>query len=60
MTIRTKRLVLRAWHEKDFKLFAQMNSDPRVMEYFPAILTPQESDDLAKRHSSCCQRHSKG
>lgn len=60
MTIRTKRLVLRAWHEEDFKLFAQMNSDPRVMEYFPAILNPQESDDLAKRLSAKLQEQGWG
>lgn len=52
MTIRTKRLILRPWSEEDFEPFAQMNSDPRVMEYFPSILNHQESDDLAKRLSA--------
>lgn len=60
MTIRTKRLVLRAWHEDDFKLFAKMNSDPRVMEYFPATLSLQESDDLAKRLSAKLQEQGWG
>ena len=60
MTIRTKRLVLRPWHEEDFELFAQMNSDPRVMEYFPSILSHQESDDLAKRLSAKLQEQGWG
>lgn len=60
MTLRTKRLVLRAWHEEDFKHFAQMNSDPRVMEYFPATLSLQESDDLAKRLSAQLQKQGWG
>ena len=39
----TSRLVLRAWREDDFDAFAAMNADPRVMEYFPAPLTREES-----------------
>ena len=47
--INTKRLVLRHWRSEDFPLFAQMNSDPRVMEYFHKILTPDESNQLAQK-----------
>jgi hypothetical protein len=60
MTIRTKRLVLRAWHEEDSKFFAQMNSDPRVMEHFPTTLSLQESNDLAKRLSAKLQEQGWG
>ncbi len=60
MIIRTKRLILRPWHEEDFELFAQMNSDPRVMEYFPSILSHQESDDFAKRLSAKLQEQGWG
>lgn len=49
MTIRTKRLILRPWQESDLKPFAQLNADPRVMEYFPSVLSHKESDDLARR-----------
>jgi 3-dehydroquinate dehydratase/shikimate dehydrogenase len=55
MTIITKRLILRPWQEEDFEVFAQMNSDPRVMEYFPSVLSRQESDDLANRLSAKLQ-----
>jgi 3-dehydroquinate dehydratase/shikimate dehydrogenase len=50
MTIlKTKRLILRPWCEKDLELFANLNADPRVMEYFPATLSRTESDQLAER-----------
>lgn len=50
--IKTERLVLRQWCEDDLEPFAKLNADPRVMEYFPSILSHQESDDLAKRLSA--------
>lgn len=49
LTLTTKRLILRPWEFEDFKPFAQLNADPRVMEYFPSIMTSQESDQLALR-----------
>lgn len=45
--ITTERLVLRPWKETDFTPFAAMNADPKVREYFPSILTRQESDESA-------------
>lgn len=39
----TPRLVLRAWRDEDLAAFTAMNADPRVMEYFPAPLTPEQS-----------------
>ncbi len=47
--IQTRRLHLRPWREKDFVSFAELNADPRVMQYFPSILNREESDSLAKR-----------
>jgi len=58
--VKTKRLVLRPWYEDDFEPFAQMNSDPRVMEYFPSILSRQESDALAQRISTKLQEQGWG
>lgn len=52
MTVKTKRLILRPWQEADLEPFARLNADPRVMEYFPSILSRKESDDLASRISS--------
>jgi 3-dehydroquinate dehydratase/shikimate dehydrogenase len=51
LVIKTERLILRPWQQEDLEPFAKLNSDPRVMEYFPSILNRQESDNLAKRIS---------
>jgi 3-dehydroquinate dehydratase/shikimate dehydrogenase len=51
-TLTTKRLVLRPWKEADLEPFAKLNADPRVMEYFPSVLSCKESDELAQRISS--------
>lgn len=48
-TIKTERLILRQWQKSDFELFAKLNADPKVMEYFPSLLAEQESDALANR-----------
>jgi RimJ/RimL family protein N-acetyltransferase len=45
--IETKRLRLRQWRLEDFAPFAELNSDPRVMEFFPAPLTRAASDQMA-------------
>lgn len=34
--LRTDRLLLRPWRPTDRQLFARLNADPRVMEFFPA------------------------
>jgi ribosomal-protein-alanine N-acetyltransferase len=47
--LNTERLLLRRWREADREPFARMNADPRVMEYFPALLTREESDALVDR-----------
>lgn len=49
MVINTERLQLRPWKEDDLAPFSLLNSDARVMEYFPAKLTREESDQIAKR-----------
>ncbi|TIU68659.1 MAG: GNAT family N-acetyltransferase, partial [Mesorhizobium sp.] len=33
--IRTERLILRNWEDRDRELFYRINSDERVMEFFP-------------------------
>jgi RimJ/RimL family protein N-acetyltransferase len=45
--IETDRLLLRRWKQSDRELFARMNGDPRVMEFFPRCLSCEESDQLA-------------
>lgn len=41
--IETNRLILRSWEPKDFEPFSKMTSDPRVMKFFPSLLTPAEA-----------------
>ncbi len=50
--IRTARLLLRDWQEEDRAPFAELNSDPVVMEHFPAPLSRVDSDGLAARISA--------
>lgn len=47
--IKTERLILRQWRQEDLEAFAKLNADPKVMEYFPSILSKEESDQMAKR-----------
>jgi ribosomal-protein-alanine N-acetyltransferase len=55
--IRTARLLLRRWRESDLEPFAQMNADPRVMEYFPALLSRVESEASVVRIQSHFRAH---
>ena len=40
----TPRLYLRQWRESDRAPFAALNSDPVVMEFFPALVSRESSD----------------
>ena len=35
--LETKRLILRTFEDKDLDPMAQINQDPKVMEYFPEL-----------------------
>jgi RimJ/RimL family protein N-acetyltransferase len=56
----TERLRLRRWRSEDLAPFAALNADPRVMEYFPALLEPAESDALAARIDAHFDAHGFG
>ena len=43
---------MRQWKESDLAPFAEMNSDKRVMEYFPSTLSDRESEEMFLRLSS--------
>ncbi len=47
--IETARLGLRLWQDKDIPLFIKMNQDPKVMEFFPKMLSPEESMGMVER-----------
>jgi len=55
--IETPRLLLRDWRPTDREPFQRINSDPRVMEYFPEPLPPEESDALMARIEAHQQQH---
>src|SRR5580692_3641640 len=52
----TERLILRHWKEEDFLPYAEMNADPRVREFFPSLLTREQSDAEVRRFQATCDR----
>ena len=58
--LRTKRLCLRRWRPEDREPFAVLNRDPRVMEFLPAPLSPEESGAMIDRLEAHFQRHGFG
>jgi RimJ/RimL family protein N-acetyltransferase len=54
------RLRLRPWRDEDLPAFAALNADPEVMEYMPKCLTPEESDQFARRIREGLARHGFG
>lgn len=58
--VHTKRLILRPWRPSDLEPFAAMNADSRVMEFFPSILTREQSDSLVERIVEGFDRHGFG
>ncbi|HLK29131.1 MAG TPA: GNAT family N-acetyltransferase [Puia sp.] len=47
--IETPRLYLREWKDSDAPLFIEMNRDERVMEFFPALLSEEETLAMIER-----------
>src|SRR5690554_4204813 len=45
----TKRLRFRDWKADDFPHFCEMNTDPRVMRYFPSKLKASETEAFLQR-----------
>jgi RimJ/RimL family protein N-acetyltransferase len=56
MIIATDRLILRNWQPSDRTPFAELNRDPRVMEFISGVLSRAESDELASRSSAHLSR----
>jgi RimJ/RimL family protein N-acetyltransferase len=50
--LETERLRLRRWKDSDREPFAKMNANPRVMDFFPDVLTREESDQVIDRIES--------
>ena len=47
--LQTERLIMRQWRKEDWSEFAKLNSDPVVMEYYPNILSTEESNAMAQK-----------
>lgn len=60
IVIETARLRLRTWQPAHRDPFAKLNADPRVMEFFPSVLSRVESDALVDRIEAHFHRHGFG
>ncbi|MGW0735231.1 GNAT family N-acetyltransferase [Streptomyces sp. NPDC002851] len=58
--LNTDRLVLRGWRESDLGPWAAMNADPEVREYFPGVLTREQSDASVARFQADLERRGWG
>jgi len=58
--LETDRLILRHWRAADRLPFAEMNADPRVMEFMPATLSRPESDLLVDKIEEHIKTHGFG
>ncbi len=58
--IETDRLILRSWKSDDLPLFVAMNKDARVMRYFPATLTDEQTESFYNRIQSEFERNGWG
>lgn len=58
--ITTERLTLGPWKKSDLAPFRRMNADPKVMEFFPSILTGEQSDAMASKCQAHIEKHGWG
>lgn len=58
--MRTERLILRRWRDSDREPFAQLNADPRVMRFFPQLLSRDESNAAVDRIEAHFEQHGFG
>lgn len=58
--IETGRLCLRQWRKTDLKPFAQMNSSKDVMEYFPKLLSIEESNAMVSKYQALIEERGWG
>jgi RimJ/RimL family protein N-acetyltransferase len=60
MELVTHRLLLRRWRPEDREPFARLNADLRVMEFFPALMSREESDQQIERFERNFEEHGFG
>lgn len=47
--IDTERLKLRQWRQEDWPLFANLNADLEVMQFYPNVLSTEQSNTMAQK-----------
>lgn len=58
--LRTERLILREWEDRDLEPFRVINSDPKVMEFYPGVLDASQSDRIVERAREHFDKHGFG
>ncbi|MER9795785.1 GNAT family N-acetyltransferase [Mesorhizobium sp. M0142] len=58
--IRTERLILRNWEDRDRELFHRINSDERVMEFFPFRRDRAQADAKMEELRAAIDRNGSG
>ena len=58
--IRTERLLLRRWRDEDRAAYVAMNQDPRVMEHFQGLTSPEDSIAFIDRVEAHWDEHGWG
>jgi RimJ/RimL family protein N-acetyltransferase len=58
--LKTSRLKLREWRDEDLAPWAALNADPRVREFFPSVLTFEESAAQMRQARDHFARHGFG
>jgi len=48
-SLRTERLLLRRWQDRDLEPFAALNNDPEVMRFFPSTIDRLQSQAIIER-----------
>ena len=58
--LQTSRLILRNWKQNDIEPFAILNSDPRVCEFLPNVLSQEETLSSVLKIQSHFKKHAFG
>ena len=58
--LQTSRLILRNWKQNDIEPFAILNSDPRVCEFLPNVLSQEETLTSVIKIQSHFKKHAFG
>lgn len=55
--MQTQNLTLRPWRQSDLQFLAQLCADETVMQYFPKVLSEEESADFLRRLMEHQEKH---